>query len=132
MAEKPTAPRGLGARGLRFWTHTVEAFDLTDGELEVLHEACRTLDNLDQLAAAVERDGATTLGSAGQTVVNPCLTEARGQRLALHRLVAALALPDDDGEAMPSVGTLRARKAAAARWQGHRRDVASRVAMGTD
>jgi len=116
-------PPGLAARGRAYWQTVIADYDLSASELAILIEACRTLDNLDQLAEAIARDGATVLGSAGQTVVHPALTEARGQRLALHRLVSALALPDVEGQSVPSTGSLRAKHAATVRWAGHRKDV---------
>lgn len=113
---RPRTPPGLGPRGGRFWRDTVADFELSGAELQLLHEACRTLDDLDRLSGMVEKYGPTVLGSQGQPVVNPALTEARGQRLALHRLVAALALPDDDGKTTPTAVSTAARKAAQARW----------------
>jgi len=114
--KRPRTPPGLAARGRRFWRDTVAEFDLSGAELHLLQEACRTLDDLDRLAGMVEQYGPTVTGSQGQPVVNPALTEARGQRLALHRLVSALALPDDDGQTTPSAVSTAARKAAQARW----------------
>ena len=125
----PPPPSGLGVRGRKFWRETVEKYDLSAPELQVLREVCRTMDDLDALASAIAADGATVLGSKGQAVVNPCLTEARGQRLALHRLIAALALPDEDGASMPTAGSIRAKRAAAARWRGHRTDTQKRAAL---
>lgn len=113
---RPRTPAGLGSRGGKFWRETVAEFDLSGAELHILQEACRTLDDLDRLAGMVETYGATVLGSQGQPVVNPALTEARGQRMALHRLVSALALPDDDGKVTPTAVSMAARKASQARW----------------
>lgn len=127
---RPTPPTGLAARGKRFWRATCDDFDLTDAELVLLTEVCRCLDNLDALDAVVRRDGATTLGSQGQTVVHPALTEARGQRLALHRLIAALALPDDEGQPVPTARSLRAQTAANARWRGKDTEAAARRQAG--
>ncbi len=110
-----TTPR-FGPRGTAFWTSTTNQFDLTEAEHELLAEACRTLDNLDDLAATIATDGVTTTGSAGQTVVHPALTEARGQRVVLHRLLAALALPDDEGVPVQTARSSSARAAANARW----------------
>lgn len=115
-------PEDLGDRGLRFWTETVGVFELTDSEQELLVEVCRTLDDLQLLAEAVRQEGAMVGGSAGQPVVNPALTEARGQRAILHRLLTALQLPDPDAKPVPSATTARARTAAAARWRGSRSD----------
>jgi hypothetical protein len=120
-SKTPRPPVGLGPRGRRFWRSTIADYELTEGELEVLAEAARTLDDLDRLAAAIAEHGAMTTGSQGQPVVNPALTEARGQRAVLHRLLAALALPDDDGKAIPTSTTTRSQTAARARWRGHTR-----------
>ena len=109
-------PSGLRARGRKFWRATQEAYELSDAEAEILLEACRTLDNLDDLDAAVRADGPTATGSAGQIVVHPALTAARGQRVVLHRLLASLALPGDDDESLQPARTTAARTAATARW----------------
>lgn len=121
-ARRPSAPARLGARGRRFWKDTLESFDLSNAELSILTEACRTLDDLDRLATAIEEQGATVAGSQGQPVVNPALTEARGQRVVLHRLIAALQLPDLDGKPVRSVQSIRSQSAAQARWRGHQRE----------
>jgi len=110
------APDGLGARGARFWRSCTASFEFSEAEFNILEEACRTLDDLDRLAEAVAADGAMVRGSAGQPVVHPALTEARGQRLALHRLLAALQLPDEDGATIPTSTSLRSSTAARARW----------------
>lgn len=115
-------PSGLAARGRRYWRAVLGVYELSESELEVLLEVCRTLDSLDLLEAAVARDGSTVRGSAGQTVVHPALTEARGQRALLHRLIAALALPDADGAQVPSARSQRGKVANAARWRGQVKD----------
>lgn len=116
------APRGLGQRGRRYWREILGTFALSDSELHLLMEVCRTLDTLDQLAESVAKDGATVAGSAGQVVVNPCITEARGQRVVLHRLISALNLPDEDGAAIPTAHSQRGKAANAVRWRGHVKD----------
>lgn len=118
----PKAPTGLGARGRRFWRSTLADFELSDAEQEILAEACRTLDDLDRLAGMVAEHGSMVTGSQGQPVLNPALTEARGQRLALHRLVAALQLPDADDAPIPTAVQMRGKKAAQTRWRGHRKE----------
>lgn len=112
-------PPGLAARGRRFWADVTGKFELSTSELALLIEACRTMDNLDALDRQIQDAGAMTIGSTGQPVVNPALTEARGQRLALHRLIAALALPDEDAGAVPSAQSIRGKRAASVRWAGH-------------
>lgn len=125
---KPKTPAGLGTRGARFWRVTVNEYELSPGELHLLAEACRTLDQLDALAESIAQDGATVTGSAGQTVVNPCIPEARQQRLTLHRLLAALALPDDEGATVPTGHQLRSVTANRARWDGRDTEAAARRA----
>jgi len=112
------SPKGLKARGKAFWASCHKVFEFTDSEEALLLEVCRTLDNLDALAASISKDGATVEGSAGQVVVNPALTEARGQRVVLHRLIAALQLPDEDGVSVPTSASLKTSVAANARWHG--------------
>lgn len=123
MPSQPStpAPDGLADRGAAFWRDVTADYDLTDAELHLLHEACRTLDDLDRLAAMVAEHGVTVKGSAGQPVANPAMTEARGQRLALHRLVAALALPDPDDSPIPTPHSIRSVAANRARWSGRGR-----------
>ena len=118
----PRVPSGMGARGRRFWRSIVSEFGLSDAEQEILAEACRTLDDLDRLSAMVAEHGVSVLGSQGQPVINPALTEARGQRIVLHRLVSALQLPDPEGQPMPAATAQRGRSAAQARWRGHVKD----------
>jgi hypothetical protein len=129
---RPVPPAGLDERGRAFWLDVMAVYELSRSEVQILTEACRTLDNLDRLAEAIAAHGAVVEGSQGQPVINAALTEARGHRVVLHRLLAALALPDEEGEQLPSVESLRARRAAVARWQPHRREVAARVALGVE
>ena len=119
MTDKPSPPVGLGSRGRRFWRSTTTDFDPSDSELEILAEVCRTLDNLDSLAASIAENGTMITGSQGQSVVNPALTEVRGQRALLHRLLAALGLKDEEGAKVPTIQSVRASTAGRARWQGH-------------
>ena len=84
-------------RGQRFWDQTTAGYGLSESELLLLTETCRTLDVLDSLDAAVRADGPTTLGSKGQTVVHPAIGEARGQRLTLARLLSVLGVPQSSG-----------------------------------
>ncbi|PYF99257.1 Phage terminase, small subunit [Georgenia satyanarayanai] len=130
MTTTPKAPVGLKARGRRFWKETLEDFELTDGELNLLAEVCRTLDTLDLLAATIAKDGTTTAGSQGQIVMHPAVSEARQQRLALHRLLAALALPDDEGGTISNPRAISGHENARARWLGKDTEAAARRAEG--
>jgi hypothetical protein len=113
-------PARLKARGRGFWDQALAVYDLSGTELALLAEACRTMDELEALSATLSRDGLTVEGSTGQTRVHPALGELRAARVVLSRLLAQLALPDDDGQAVPSATRLRAVKAAGTRWEAYR------------
>jgi P27 family predicted phage terminase small subunit len=117
----PRAPAGLKARGRRFWRRVASAYELTTSEFMILEEVCRTLDSLDAMQSALNSEGVTVEGSAGQPRAHPVLVELRQQRVALGRLLSQLALPDEQtGAGLPSLTEARARRAAEARWRPHR------------
>ena len=92
MPEKlPAAPRGAGPSGRALWRQVLSRYELDEHELVLLREAVRTVDQLDDLAAAVTADGVLVDGKA-----HPALVEARQQRVVLARLLASLRLPEDD------------------------------------
>ncbi|WP_423184305.1 P27 family phage terminase small subunit [Arthrobacter sp. NyZ413] len=97
----------------------MEEIELDPAELEVLKEACKTLDEIDALKAAADELGPMIKGSTGQMVVNPALLEIRQARAAFERMVKAMALPSEEEDNRPaSEGAISAdaRKAAQARW----------------
>jgi hypothetical protein len=52
-------PRPLGAQGQRLWDEIQNEYRISDtGGVEVLAQICAALDRAEQLAAAIERDGA--------------------------------------------------------------------------
>jgi hypothetical protein len=116
---KPSPPKDLAARGQEFWRQTVEVFELSEVETQLLRECCRLLDECEQLRERLHHDGVTVAGSTGQVRVHPALGELRQHRLALGRLLAQMALPDLDDEALDSPVQARARKAAQTRWRAH-------------
>ncbi len=88
----PAAPTGAGPAGRRLWRSVVEPYVLEEHELALLRQCVRTVDLLEQLDAEVRRDG--PMVTAGDTVrAHPAAVEARQQRIALARLLAALRLP---------------------------------------
>src|SRR4051812_37082761 len=113
-------PGGLAARGRRFWRFVTGNFELDRPEIELLVEVCRLLDTTDALAAAIRRDGHMIAGASGQPRVNGAITELRNAQLALSRLLAALALPAEDGSTLASPARIAARQAAGSRWAGPR------------
>lgn len=106
----------FGPRGQAFYDQVTGSYGVSESELHLLTETCRCLDTLDDLDRAVRTDGVMALGSKDQTVVNPAVSEARAQRLALRSLLAALAIPGEDGETVPTARRTSAKAAAAARW----------------
>lgn len=92
---KDRAPRGTGPSGRALWRDVTERFDLDQNELVILREAVRTVDQLDALAAIVDRDGVLEPATGR---AHPALVESRQLRLALARLIATLRLPDEADE----------------------------------
>jgi hypothetical protein len=91
--EKP--PVGLGADALALWSSVIDGYELEEHERALLVEACRTVDLLVTLDEEVRRDGPTIDSSQGLRA-HPAATEARQQRIALARLLAALRLPSGE------------------------------------
>jgi len=92
-AEK--APQGLKKAGALLWRSVVDDYELEEHERVQLLEACRTVDLLNVLDAAVLRDGGLIRTSQG-LVAHPAAKEARQQRIALARMLAALRLPSGE------------------------------------
>ncbi len=101
----PKAPAGTRAPGRRLWSSVVDVFDLEEHELALLVEAVRTVDLLDLLDARVRAEGPIVSSPQGDKA-HPAAVEARQQRIALARLLAALRLPageegDEQASARP-------------------------------
>src|SRR5579875_1496027 len=97
---RPSAPDGLRESGRRLWDTTVGEYELAVHEEGLLLQACRTVDALDALQAALDADGPLINSPQGRKA-NPALPELRQQRIAYARLIAALGLPtgvDDDNQ----------------------------------
>jgi hypothetical protein len=69
----------------------MEALSLDASEASLLAEAARTLDLLDKLEEEARRVG--PLLPDGR--IQPCIVEARLQRITLSRIIASLRLPPD-------------------------------------
>ncbi len=93
MTARKTPP-GLGVHGRRLWRSVSRGYVLAEVDGPLLLEMCRTVDNLQALAEVVSREGVTHDSPQGVRA-HPALVEARQQRLALARLVAALGIPVD-------------------------------------
>lgn len=130
----PRAPANLGTAGRALWRSVTAEFDFGATELAVLVAACRQADDIVLLEASISTDGATVVGSQGQPRLNAALTEVRQARLALAKLLGALALPDLDDDRPLTAAQRRASKAgrsSARRRTEHRgRTVPTRPAGG--
>ncbi|MFE4701077.1 hypothetical protein ACFRIC_28860 [Streptomyces sp. NPDC056738] len=114
------APDGLGEAGLSLWQQVLEGFDPAPDELALLGEACRTVDELEAIAAALAAGPAVVQGSTGQPKASPLFAEARAHRVVLAKLLEQLAFPSEGEEAGRTPNQLRASKAAEVRWSLHR------------
>lgn len=96
----------MKAPGAAFWRSVTASFEPESHETALLTEACRTVDALADLDAAVLRDGAV-LGGEGGPRVHPAVVEARLQRANLARLLEAMRLPRDDADERPKTNRER-------------------------
>lgn len=102
MADQLKPPAGTKAAGRRLWSSIVDDYDLDEHELVLLREAVRTVDLLADLDVLVKRDGPIVDTPQGPRA-HPAAVEARQQRIALARLLAALRLPSgEEGDTQPS------------------------------
>jgi hypothetical protein len=99
---KPRTPTGLSAPGRRLWFSVVDEWELEEHEIALLVQAVRTVDLLDRLDGLVRDEGAVIDSPQGRRA-NPAAVEARQQRIALARLLAALRPPaGDEGDQQAS------------------------------
>jgi hypothetical protein len=78
------APVGLGARGRRMWTESLEMWDLTPPHRILLEEACRIADRLELLNKQIREVSSEFAACA------PILSESRQQSMALQRMFAEI------------------------------------------
>lgn len=95
--DKPTAPAGLRAAGRRLWDSVLDQYELEEHELSLLVEAVRTVSLLEELDAMIRKDGAVIDSPQGKKA-HPAAVEARQQRIALARLLAAMRLPSGEDD----------------------------------
>lgn len=111
----PSIPEGLEEAGRELWQAiNASDWDLDPRELAILERAARQADDVARCEAVVKRDGPEAVGSAGQPIVSPYLTEARQGRATVNRLLAALDLPTDDHD--PNQRANAGRSLARQRW----------------
>lgn len=122
-AQRP--PAGTGKAGRVLWKSFTSRYVLDPRELTVLAMAARQADVLADLEAALAAGELVVDGSAGQPVLNGLVGEARLARQAVARLLGALDLPAEDGQAALTAAQVRARKAANVRWATRRERMAA-------
>lgn len=119
-----SAPSNLGPRGRALWKSVCEGlpdtWELDERETAILALAARQSDDLARLESAIKKHGTMVKGSAGQSVLNPAIAEARQARMSIGRLLGQLALPDEESEPRTEASK-RARDAANVRWDLERR-----------
>lgn len=104
-------------RKKKLWSGISGAYELRPDELRILEDACREADLIDSMVKWLDDDDIMTIGSTGQPVVNPLVSEVRQHRTVLSSLMRQLKLPDD-GNVEKEAGerSASARTAANARW----------------
>lgn len=120
---RPRAPEGLGAAGRAFWRPATGVYELSPTEFVLLARACRTVDLLDAIDAALADDGVTVEGSVGQVCAHPLLASKALQEATLDTLIRAMALPLPD-QAEGQRRSPAAMEAAQQRWRSKRGTVA--------
>ena len=107
----PVAPRGPG-----FYLRTLQGHLIGEPEAEILVEISRVLDLIDALQAVLDESSLVVNGKP-----NPVLIELRQQQLVLAKLISLVPPAVESAGAVPppSPKTLRARRAAEARWANH-------------
>ncbi|WP_328314139.1 hypothetical protein OG432_30360 [Streptomyces sp. NBC_00442] len=113
-------PAGLGSQGSCLWEEIAGAFELRADELRVLGDACREVDLIERMEEALRDAPLVVTGSQGQPVASPLVQELRQHRSLVSRLLAALKLPDEEGQERhdAQARSAHARHAAVIRWRG--------------
>lgn len=81
-------PRGLKAPGRRAWRCFLEVFDLSEPQdLARLEQACRCLDEIEELSAVVKKEGRIVYPPSGTMREHPASKAVRELRIVFARLV---------------------------------------------
>jgi hypothetical protein len=119
MSELPKPPSGLRAPGRALWD-SVADLEFTAGELEILRQAVRTVDEADKLERELRKAPAMVEGYAGQPRPNPLYKVLQDHRILIRKLVDSLNIPYADEESGLRATQRHAQKAANTRWRNAR------------
>lgn len=95
-AKQPEAPKHLRADSRKWFSAVVNTYELTDAELRLLRLACEAWDRTQQAREALAKHGLVITDRYGQARPRPEVAIERDSRAAFARLVAQLALPDEE------------------------------------
>jgi hypothetical protein len=116
VTELPKPPTGLRAPGRAFWGEIVEQFIPSPGELEILRQAARCVDEADRLERELRKQAMMVSGYAGQPRPNPLYKVLQEHRLLIRKLVDSLGIPEAQEEVGMTARQRHAQKAARVRW----------------
>jgi hypothetical protein len=95
-------PRDLGQHGRKLWDEVQAAYGIADrGGIELLAQACATLDRAEALAAAIAADGPVIYTRTGVPRSHPAVKDELACRAFVVRTLERLGL---NVEAVKSVG----------------------------
>lgn len=87
------APADLGPTGMDIWHELLHERQLGATHMSLVHNLCRTADNLDEFARQYSGSLVVT-DDVGTEVANPLLVEFRQQLLAMRQILKDLGLMD--------------------------------------
>jgi len=89
-------PRDLGRHGRKLWDEVQAAYGISDrGGVELLAQACGTLDLVEALGEAIARDGAIVYGRAGPKA-HPAVKDQIAARALLVRVLEKLGVTTEN------------------------------------
>jgi P27 family predicted phage terminase small subunit len=90
--DRPQPPAHLSPSSAKWWTSTVEAYELHEHHLRLLQLACEAWDRSQEARELLDREGLTVPGVEGGLKTHPAVAIERDSRLAVARLVRELDL----------------------------------------
>ena len=91
-----STPRDLGRHGRKLWDEVQAAYGISDrGGVELLAQACGTLDLVEALGEAIARDGAIVYGRAGPKA-HPAVKDQIAARALLVRVLEKLGVTTEN------------------------------------